>query len=573
MLENNILVSEKQLEAVKAFFSDDIEDILYWGGARWGKSEVIGIILAICISAFPWSTWLLSRTQLADLKATTLETFRSVMKRFNYGEKSYRDKIREERHIEYVNGSRLFVIQTNLEPSDPEFDKIGSYGYTGVFLDESQQMANKLREVLSGRLSELDGSFSTEVPIEYANYREDELRHWYELILKIVVETQKDRSDIVTSKEDIKEVVLDNGKYCVVTWYHNIYIPYKLVKSEMQWMRLIHTYSWNFKGILFSSCNPWSNYTRTEFYRPYKLGQLPSYRKFIPSLVWDNPWIDRKYIERLERLPDSSIRKQRLLYGNFDFDDDPWLLYDQNTIEGMYDRVLEENSDIIYIVVDAARQGKDCTEIGIWVWLELRYIITIETWDLVVQSERIEGLMGKYGVRVNNVIVDEVGVWWGLVDMLWCKWFIGNSSPLHPYSSRFLSYKRRNYLNLRTQSFYYLQKYMSNISITVDSQDIREKITEELLTVKDKDVLNDTKLQIVSKSLMKEEIGRSPDLADMISMRMWFMIKDHHDGNEVIEDNLSQISKDDEMIQHADWLFFLEEDKQEDFAVDFDVYS
>ena len=99
------------------------------------------------------------------------------MKRFNYGEKSYRDKIREERHIEYVNGSRLFVIQTNLEPSDPEFDKIGSYGYTGVFLDESQQMANKLREVLSGRLSELDGSFSTEVPIEYANYREDELRH------------------------------------------------------------------------------------------------------------------------------------------------------------------------------------------------------------------------------------------------------------------------------------------------------------------------------------------------------------------------------------------------------------
>jgi len=44
---------------------------------------------------------------------------------------------------------------------------------------------------------------------------------------------------------------------------------------------------------------------------------------FIPSLVGDNPWVDKKFIERLERFPDSSIRKQRLLYGNFDFDDNP----------------------------------------------------------------------------------------------------------------------------------------------------------------------------------------------------------------------------------------------------------
>lgn len=79
----------------------------------------------------PGSAWLLSRTQLADLKATTLSTVHSVLKRFGYGNKSYRDKIRDERHIEFVNGSKLFVIQVNLEPGDPEFDRIGSYGYTG----------------------------------------------------------------------------------------------------------------------------------------------------------------------------------------------------------------------------------------------------------------------------------------------------------------------------------------------------------------------------------------------------------------------------------------------------------
>ena len=167
---NYLLASKKQLEAIKMFFNDETEDMLFGGWARWGKSEVIGMILWICIAAFPWSTWLLSRTQLADLKATTLATFYSVIKRLGFGEDSWRDKVRDERHIKFVNDSRLFLIQTNLEPGDPEFDRVWSYGYTGVALDEAQQMANKLREVLSGRLSELDGAFSTEVPMEYADY-------------------------------------------------------------------------------------------------------------------------------------------------------------------------------------------------------------------------------------------------------------------------------------------------------------------------------------------------------------------------------------------------------------------
>ena len=158
----------------------------------------------------------------------------SVMKRFGFGEDSYRDKIRDERHMEFVNGSRLFVIQTNLEPSDPEFDRVGSYGYTGVFLDEAQQMANKLREVLSGRLSELDGAFSTEVPLEYANYTEDQLRHGYSLKFKIVAETKKNKKDIETPKENIREIVLDNGKYCVIVDYYELHIPYKLVEAKME---------------------------------------------------------------------------------------------------------------------------------------------------------------------------------------------------------------------------------------------------------------------------------------------------------------------------------------------------
>jgi hypothetical protein len=75
--------------------------------------------------------------------------------------------------------------------------------------------------------------------------------------------------------------------------------------------------------------------------------------------------VDKKFIDRLKRLPESSIRKQRLLYGNFDFDDNPGILYDQNTLEKMFGRELEADKTP-YLTIDAARQGKDQTEIGRW---------------------------------------------------------------------------------------------------------------------------------------------------------------------------------------------------------------
>ena len=565
MNERTLLVSETQLKAIKIFFDDKTEDILYGWAARWGKSEAIGIILAIVISAFPGSSWLLARTVLADLKATTLATFFKVIKRFGYGINSYKDKIREERHIEFVNESKLFVIQVNLEPWDPEFDRIWSYGYTWWFLDEWQQMSNKVREVLSGRLSELDGSFDTEVPYSYKEYKQEDMNPWWEIKFRVVWQTVRDEDECTIDKKDIIDTVIDNGKICYIIRDEILRIPYKLLESKEVKNKLIHTYAWRFKGCTFTGCNPGTNFTKQDFYIPWKKGTLPSYMDFIPATVNHNPWIDRQYVVRLERLPETSIRKQRLLYGNFDFDDNPGILYDQNTIMDMFDRQLDNNvDDTPYIVVDAARQGKDTTEIGIWKGLHLHTLVKIDKADLVSQAERIEELMGKYGVNNDNVIIDEIWVGWGLVDMLKCKWFIGNSQPLHPYAAKFLSYKKRNYANLRTQAFYYLQKYMSQISITAN-EETKDLIIEELLTVKEKDVINDSKSQIIPKSEMKEELGRSPDLADCISMRMWWLIKDHHDHPQ---------EKVEEVIEKKDPLYdyIIQFDNNKEVEADFDIY-
>jgi hypothetical protein len=42
---------------------------------------------------------------------------------------------------------------------------------------------------------------------------------------------------------------------------------------------------------------------------------------FIPALATDNPHLDENYITQLQRADE--ITRQRLLFGNFDYDDTP----------------------------------------------------------------------------------------------------------------------------------------------------------------------------------------------------------------------------------------------------------
>lgn len=120
---------------------------------------------------------------------------------------------------------------------------------------------------------------------------------------------------------------------------------------------------------------------------------------------------------------------------------------------------------------------------------------------------------------------------------------MGNSSAISPFAAKFLSWKKQNYKNLRTQAFYYLQKYHPQVYITTSQQN-KEMIIEELLTVEEINIAKDTTLQIVSKKEMKKKLSRSPDLIDMISMRMWWIIK-YDSENSTEDDTIVETEKKD----------------------------
>jgi len=90
--------------------------------------------------------------------------------------------------------------------------------------------------------------------------------------------------------------------------------------------------------------------------------ELP-YRHFIRALVTDNPFANPAYIEELKRAP--KITKERLLIGNFEYDEDPFALMEYDSIVDLFSNAVDASDDK-YMTIDVARMGMDKTVMMCW---------------------------------------------------------------------------------------------------------------------------------------------------------------------------------------------------------------
>ena len=167
-----------------------------------------------------------------------------------------------------------------------------------------------------------------------------------------------------------------------------------------------------------------------------------------------------------------------------------------------------------YISCDVARFGNDRTIIMLWEGLHIKKVRSIGKSAVNQVVDEIRLLQQINGVRLTNIIVDEDGVGGGVKDYMRCRGFVNNSRAL----------KGENYQNLKTQCYYKLADMINTAQIGIDCNDINMKnhIIEELEQVRTKDADKDNKLQIIPKETIKDIIGRSPDYADALAMRMFF---------------------------------------------------
>ena len=271
---------------------------------------------------------------------------------------------------------------------------------------------------------------------------------------------------------------------------------------------------------ILGTCNPSKNWVYKRFYKPWKEGNLPDYMQFIPALPTDNPHLSHHYIESLEKLKDKAT-KERLLYGNWEYDDDPAKLMDFDSILDLFENNWVEPGKY-YLTIDAARYGSDTTKLIAWCGFQAVERTSMDQSSIPEIYNEAERIRKKYRIGIKDVICDDDGVGGGVVDLGKYTGFINNSTAIKVQGNN------ENYKNLADQcSFMFAEKVMKKeVWFNAETTDTeRNEIIEEMECIKRDKIDDDGKLCIIPKKIIKTLIGRSPDWWDCFKMRMLPVLK------------------------------------------------
>ena len=351
-------------------------------------------------------------------------------------------------YIEFANGSRIDLLDLKYLPTDPLYERFGSLGYTGGWIEEAGEVNFLAFDVLKSRVG----------------------RH----------------------------MNADFGLF-----------PAKLLLT----------------------CNPNKGWLYATVYRPWKEGTLAADYAFIQALFRDNHHTADQYGLQLVKITDKSTR-ERLMFGNWEYDDDPNALIEYEAILDLFTNTVGESRDR-YLICDAARFGGDFIPIFLFQGFRLYKIKVFRRQGLDVTREIIRKTLADEQIPYSHALIDENGVGGGLIDDLkGVKGFVAQASPMEPKNKPDDAPKEQ-YANLKAQCTYMLAALVNahGMAVSVEAVELppdmtvsqfKQMLVEDLEQMKRKDADKDAKLKIVGKDEVKERLGRSPDFGDTAMMRMFF---------------------------------------------------
>ena len=463
----------KQQRVVNWWFNHtttQVNELLYGGAAGGGKTRVGVSVLILSALTYEGSRWVVGRSRLKVLKQTTMVTFYEVCKEWGLKEKVHFKTDNQANEITFFNGSKVILFDLFAFPSDPNFDRLGSLEICGAFVDEVPQVMYRAVSVLGSR-------------IRY------NLKKWCEC-------GAENGQNKVVAKDENGEPIKWKCENC-----GNV--------NE------------GLRPKMLMSCNPTRGWVYTEFYDKERKGVLPNYRRFIQSLVTDNPKISKHYIEQLNRLP--KIDRERLLKGSWDYADFT-AIFDFEKIQVLTQgKGRKQSKETTFVcAVDVARLGKDKTVIMV-MSSEKQIVEVIELTKARTNevAEKIDELKRKYNLTNYEIAIDTDGVGGGVADYFdGCVEIANNARAL----------SGENYENIKTQMFFKLAEEINTESITavngVFTDEQAETIAQELEVIKRAKVDRDGKLAITPKAEVKQMLQRSPDYADCLAYLMIFVLQE-----------------------------------------------
>lgn len=425
----NIKPTIKQDECWK-YLMDDKHTIVFFGGAGGGGKSWIAVcwVVIMCLTN-PGTRYAITRSRLVTLKKTTLVSLLNLMKEFGLEDNKQYTFDRSLNVITFYNNSQIILLDSFMYPSDMEYDRFGSYEFTGVVLDEASETSQKAFNVLQTRI----------------RYKHQE----YKLIPKFLIVS-----------------------------------------------------------------NPSNSFLKDQIYLPYINGTLPEHIAVVLSKATDNPYIDSSYIENLKTLDGAT--RARMLEGSWDYMDDSSAIFNSDKLVQMfYNTNFINSNNTKYLTCDIASSGSDKSCLCVWNGLELIDIHLLTHYTTPQLVDKIKNLMATYMIQVTNVIIDKQGVGVGTFDGVpGSIGFSANNKPTNPI-----------YDMIKSECYYKLAEYVNNDKIYVSTKKFRDEMIQELSLHTMWDFDKDGKTKIIPKDKVKQSLGRSPDIADAIMLRMYFETK------------------------------------------------
>ncbi|GAB3994626.1 hypothetical protein GCM10028807_32640 [Spirosoma daeguense] len=275
---------------------------------------------------------------------------------------------------------------------------------------------------------------------------------------------------------------------------------------------------------LLQTCNPAKNYLYKQYYRKHKDSELESWKRFVQALPQDNKRLPSGYLENLHRTLTTN-EKQRLLYGNWEYDDDPAALIEYESILDIWRNEHVPATGERYITCDVARYGRDSSKICVWDgWRVIAYY-TFKKLSIPELADKLREAMNRFNIPASHVLVDDDGVGGGVTDLVGCKAFNNNARPMDERQP-LEGMQTPNYLNLKSQCYFRLADRINKAGMHVEAGTMSdseiEETVEELEQVKQRDIDSEGKRAVMSKEDIKKLIDRSPDNSDVLMMREYF---------------------------------------------------
>ena len=151
-MEINISPTKKQSQCMKLLMDDNTNIVVYGGSAGGGKSWLGCVWITYLCLNYQGIRCLIGRAVLQQLKLTTLNTLFEVLQMMGLKSGEHYTFNGQSNVLTFNNGSEIILKDLAFQPSDPNYDSLGSLEVTAVFIDESTQITSLCYSIVKSRI-------------------------------------------------------------------------------------------------------------------------------------------------------------------------------------------------------------------------------------------------------------------------------------------------------------------------------------------------------------------------------------------------------------------------------------